>query len=184
MNEIAKREDIALSHENMEIVAVTIKELMAPIMQNIGKMLENNTQAMDQIAALQQVTNDRIEALERQVRLNTPMSAKQVQYINAAIRHRARELLDKFNYSDDKKAVVKLGNAIRRRVLYHFGVGGLREIPKHEYEVAMHLVGIWNDMLAIRDVTKEARKREEAALERAQLSEGADGSSPNAGKHD
>lgn len=182
MNEIAKKENISLSDENMRVVAITIKELMMPVMKSIGEMLEHNTQAMDQIAALQQTTNDRIEALERQVRLNTPVSEKQVKYINDAIRAKARELLAKFGYEDDKKAVVKLGNAIRKCVLARYGVGGLREIPRHEYAVTMHMIEIWSDMLTLRDVAREARRREEATLEPAQQYTSAHGSSPDVGE--
>lgn len=161
MTDMIKRENAALSQENMEVVAAVVREMMTPIMQSIGQMLEHNTQAMDQIAAAQQITNDRIEALEKQVRLNTPMSGKQVQYINDAIKSRARELLDKRQCAEDKKAITKLGNAIRKSVLARHGVGSLREVPKHEYTVAMNQIGMWNDLLVIKDVVREARERAE-----------------------
>ncbi len=178
MGELAKQENTALSTENLEIVAAVVREMMTPIMQSIGKMLEHNTQAMDQIAAAQQITNDRIEALEKQVRLNTPMSSKQVQYINETIKARARELLDKRGCAEDKKAVIKMGNAIRKSVLARYGVGGLREIPKHEYSVAMSLISMWNDALQVRDIVKEARSRaEHEAMAEAERPAGADGAS-------
>ena len=72
-----------------------ITELMRPVMQTIGKMLENNTAALEQLSSAQSIQNDRLEALERQIRLQTPVTSKQVTYLNDAIRQRARALLDK-----------------------------------------------------------------------------------------
>lgn len=137
-----------------------ITELMRPVMQTIGKMLENNTAALEQLSSAQSVQNDRLEALEKQIRLQTPVTSKQVTFLNDAIRQRARVLLDKKDI-EDKKAVTKLGNAIRKAVLARYGIGNVREIPKHEYSVAMSQVEMWNDVLIVRDVAKEARERVE-----------------------
>ena len=62
---------------------------------------------------------------------------------------------------EDAAAVKKLGNAIRRGVLVRYGVGALHDIPRHEYPVAIHLIELWNDALAIRDCAKEARGKHE-----------------------
>lgn len=145
-----------------EALGEIITELMRPVMQTIGKMLENNAAALEQLSAAQSVQNDRLEALEKQIRLQTPVSGKQVSYFNDAIRARARELLDKRDV-DDSKATVKLGKAIRKAVLSRYGVSTLREIPKHEYNVALQQIGMWSDVLTVRDVVKEARKRAELA---------------------
>lgn len=143
-----------------EMIGQIITELMRPVMQTIGKMLENNTAALEQLSAAQSVQNDRLEALEKQIRLQTPVTSKQVTFLNDAIRQRARVLLDKKGI-EDKKAVTKLGNAIRKAVLARYGIGNVREIPKHEYSVAMSQVEMWNDVLIVRDVAKEARERVE-----------------------
>ena len=37
----------------------------------------------------------------------------------------------------------------------------LHDIPRHEYPVAIHLIELWNDALAIRDCAKEARGKHE-----------------------
>lgn len=137
-----------------------ITEIMRPVMAAIGKMLEHNTQALEQIAAAQAIQNDRLEALEKQIRLNTPVTAKQAAYLSAAIRDRARELLDKRGLAEDDKAVKRLSAAIRKAVLSRYGVAGMREIPKHEYTVAMSQIAMWSNALALQDVIKEARRRE------------------------
>lgn len=185
MTDMVKREDsAALTPETVQIVSVVVRDMMAPIMESIGKMLEHNTQAMEQIAAAQQITSDRIASLEKRVRLQTPMSKSQENCINTAIRARARELLDPRGFSDDKKAVTKLCGIIRKSVLARYGVGSLREAPAYDYETAMKQVGMWNDRLAIRDVEKEAREREEAAVALAEQSAGVDGTPADAGQAD
>lgn len=148
----------ALSQEQAQMIPVLIQHMMGPLIEAMGQMLKNNTDALNQLAATQQIQADRMEALEKQIRLNTLVTPQQVKYINEAIRARARELLDKRGV-DDRKAVTKLGNALRKSLLARYGVGALHEIPKHEYSVAMILVGMWNDMLAVRDIVKEFRER-------------------------
>lgn len=144
----------------LESLGQIVAELMRPIMQTFGKMLENNTAALDQLTTAQSIQNDRMEALEKQIRLQTPISSKQVTYLNDAIRSRSRELLDKREI-DDKKAITRLGNQIRKSVLSRYGISNIREIPRHEYSVAMSQIGMWNDVLTVRDIVKEARIRME-----------------------
>ncbi len=147
-----------------QAVSTAITEIMRPVIQSMGKLLQQNAEALERLAASQAVQNNRLEALEKQIRLQTPVTAKQAQYMNDAIRTKARELLDKRELSGDKWAVTKLGNAIRKDVLARYGVAGLREIPRHEYQVAMNQIGIWGNALVIRDVVKEAREREERCI--------------------
>jgi len=148
-----------------DVLSGVITELMRPVMQTIGKMLENNTAALEQLAAAQSIQSDRLEALEKQIRLQTKVDGKMAGYMNDAIRGRSRELLDKRGV-DDKKAVTKLGNAIRKAVLMRYGVSSLRDVPKHEYQVALNLIAIWNDLLIVRDVVNDARQRMEAGGEK------------------
>lgn len=141
-----------------EIIGNIISELMTPIVKSIGEILKNNTQALEQLSAAQAVQNDRLKALEDQIRLQTPVTGKQASYLNEAIRLRSRELLEKHGI-DDKKAATKLGGAIRKAVLSRYGISTLREVPKHEYIVAMSQIGTWNNALMIRDAAKEARSQ-------------------------
>ena len=176
MTDQTKKELVMVQEYNPDAMIVTpdvlggiITELMRPVMQTIGKMLENNTAAMEQhaaaveqLSAAQSVQNDRLEALEKQIRLQTKVDGKMYSYLNDAIRSRSRELLDKRGVTDDKKAVTKLGNAIRKAVLARYGIPTLRDVPKHEYSVAMQQIGLWNDLLTVRDVVNDARARAEA----------------------
>ncbi len=164
MDEMTRRE--SLPPETAGIVAAVVRDMMGPIMESIGKMLKHNTEAMEQIAAAQQMTSQRIRDLEQRVRLQTPMSKTQEKYITDAVRARARELLDGAGYADDKKAVTKLGAAIRKSLLTRWGVSTLREAPAYDYETALEQIGMWNDALTLRDVKKAARQRAEEGEER------------------
>ena len=149
-----------LTPEQVQMTAVVIQQVMGPVMAEMSKLLKNNTEALNQLAVAQQMQADRLEAMERQIRLNTLVTPQQVKYVNDAIRARARELLFKRGV-EEEKAVRKLGNMIRKSILSRYGVGAIHEIPKHEYSVTMNHVGTWNDMLCVRDVVKEARQRED-----------------------
>lgn len=155
--------------------ATIITEVMRPFMQAMGKMLEKNVEAIDRLSAAQTIQNDRLEALEKQIRLQTPVTTKQAQFLNDAIRAKARELLDKRGLADNKKAVTRLGNCIRKDVLARYGIAGLREIPRHEYQVAMSQIGMWSNALTLRDIVREAREYVQAAVEMAGQASGVDG---------
>lgn len=155
----------ALSPAAAETIGAIVQQMLRPVMESIGAMLEHNTRAMEQIAAAQQSTSERIACLEKRVRLQTPMSKAQEKCINDAIRARARELLEKRGYADDRKAVTKLCGMIRKSVLARYGVGSLREAPAYDYDTALKQAAMWKDMMCIRDVEKEARERAETALD-------------------
>lgn len=159
---MTKNTDLAkLTPEQTEIVSVVIQQVVGPVMEHMAKLFSQNAEAIEQIAGTLKVQTDRIESLEKQIRLNTLVTPKQVSYINDAIRSRSRELLQKRDI-EDRRSVQRLGNAIRKSVLTRYGVAALNEIPKHEYSVALAQVGMWNDALCLRDVVKEARERAES----------------------
>lgn len=176
--------ELMTEHEiTMDIMASMMAEMLRPIVSSMNEMLKNNTAAMESLSQQQAMIHDRIADLEKQIRLQTPLTGKQVSYINDAIRERSRVLLDKREI-DDKKAIVKLGNAIRKAVLMRYGVSSLREVPRHEYGVALSQIDMWNDALIVRDVVKEARERAEGTAAMAGLAASADAEKALSGKAD
>ncbi len=173
--EIKERAGGPMSGEQMQAVSLVVQQMMEPVMANMCKLLERNNEAMERIAATQQMMSTRISDLEKQVRLKTPMSRAQENCINAEIRAKARELLDKKGCSDDRKAVSKLGGIIRKSILTRYGVDSLREAPAYDYETALDQIKYWNDMIAIRDVVKEAKERAEKAMDKAEQAAREDG---------
>lgn len=145
-----------------DTVGRAIREIMEPIIQAMGQMIANNTAALEQLAQAQAIQNDRLEALEKQVRLQTPITGTQARYLNDSIRSRARELLNRRGVTD-AGSVKKLGAIIRRALLARYGAASMREIPRHEYQVAQSLVAGWSDVLAVRAVANGAKKETEGA---------------------
>jgi len=146
--------------KNAEIAQV-VRDLLTPIMETIGQLLRDNTEAMQQIAAAQQLASARISDLEKRMRLQTPMSKTQEKYVQDAIRRRAKEILEA-KCTPDKKAVTKLSGAIRKSILTRHGVATLRECPAYDYETTLAQVSKWNDFPVVREIAREAREREEA----------------------
>lgn len=145
-----------------QVVAHVVEQIMRPLLESIGTLLKNNTEAMEQIATSQDVIRNRMEALEKQVRLQTPVTDRQARYLADAARRKARELLDK-KQIDDQKAITKLAGLIKKSVLIRYGKGSLRELPQCEYSVAMSQIDTWNNALAVLDIVREARARAEEA---------------------
>ena len=153
----------ALDSKQVQALAVVVQQVLSPVIEGMVRFMKNNTEALDRLAATQKVQSDRMEAMEKQIRLNTLVTPQQVRYFNEAIKKRARELLLKWECADDAKAVKTLSGMIRRAVLLRYGVSALHEVPKHEYPVVISQVQTWNDALCVRDVVKEVRERAEAA---------------------
>lgn len=143
------------------VVADVVNQIMRPLLESIGTLLKNNTEAMEQIASSQDVIRNRMEALEKQVRLQTPVTRTQVKYLNDAVRKKARDTIASKDVivAEDKKAVTKLSGMIRKSVLARYGIGNLQELPRCEYNVAMSQIETWNNAMATYDVVKEARER-------------------------
>lgn len=141
-------------------VGKMVQAMIAPVFEQFGTILERTNQAIERIAAANTMMNARITELEKQVRLQKPVSKSQEKYINDAIRKRAKELLDGKGFAEDRKAIAKLSAAIRKSVLARYGVSSLREAPAYDYETALEQAARWNDLVVLKEITKEARTRE------------------------
>lgn len=150
---------LSIQEEQAQALSVVIEKVMGPLFAGLAQVLQTNTEALTQLSNAQQVQNDRLAALEREVRMNTLVTQKQVQYFNTAIRDRARELLAKNcpDYTDSPKLAKMLTTAIRKNVLMRYGVGALHEIQRHEYEVVISQINTWNAAATIMEVRKAAR---------------------------
>ena len=140
-----------------------IRQILDPIFDAFQTMIGHNNEAFAQITAAMTIQSERMDALEKQIRLATPVTPGQVRYINGEIRRHARDLLARkeAGYEDDAKAVAALGRLIRKAILVRYGITALNELPKCEYSVVISQIELYNDTLAIRDIIKEAKKRAE-----------------------
>ena len=144
---------------SVQQLSQAVQGMIAPVFEQFGQILERTNQAIERIAAANQMMNSRITELEKQVRLQKPVSKSQENYINEAIRKRARELLEAKGYASDRKAMTKLGGVIRKAILSRYGASGLRDYPAYDYETALEQAAKWNDPLIVRDIVKEAKAR-------------------------
>lgn len=138
----------------LESLPQETRQIVIPIVQQFGAMMEK-------IAAENHMMSQRITELEKQVRLQKPLSRTQESYVNSAIRKRAKELLDEKGCGDDRKAVTKLGGLIRKSILARYGVGSLREAPAYDYETALEEAATWMNFVELKKIAKEARERAE-----------------------
>lgn len=129
---------------------VVENDVGALIGDDVRATLANMAQIMKGMADMVRTTNERMGALEEQVRLLTKVTPAQANSISATIRERAREACQEYHALGCEKSVA---NAIRKELRLTLGIQNVREIPRCDYEVAMQAVEMWDDykvMKAIR----------------------------------
>lgn len=141
-----------------QVVAGVIEQLMRPMFESMGSFMKKMSEAVEHIATSQDVMRNRLEALEKQVRLDTPVTDRQARYLADAAREKAVDVLQKKG-ACDKKAVAKLSGVIKKDIMKRYGVGSLREIPKCEYNVAMSQIDSWINARVALEISEEARER-------------------------
>lgn len=104
---------------------------------------------MQEVVNQMQAQTNRIEALEKQVRLNTPMTGAQVKYIKAGMKEKATELILDAG-GKEKGTINKAARAIKTDVLRQFGAGNISEIPRHEYQACRNYIDSWTNRRLIR----------------------------------
>ena len=117
----------------------------ANVWQTLGQMGE----IMRGMADMLRAPNERMAALEREVRLLTKVTPAQASAIQAAIRSRAAEICAQYRAEGCEKAAA---TAIRRAVRLTTGVNSVRDLPRCEYGVAMEQVRIWDDYKAMKAI--------------------------------
>lgn len=119
-----------------------------PVDEQISsQMLE----AVRQMAMLLRTTNERLTALENEVRRLRRVTPAQATEIGTAIRKRAVEVCQMHRVVGTEKSVAA---AIRKAVYLTCGVRSMRELPRDDFAVAMQQVRLWDDykiMKAIRE---------------------------------
>lgn len=141
--------------ENRELIqpgaavpAIPEKQL-AQLPPDVARAFQQMAQATVSMANMMRATNDRMAAMEREIRLLTKVTPAQASAINAAIRDRAAQLCADYRAAGHEKAVA---NAIRRAIKLTTGVSSVRELPRCEYTVAMNQVQLWDDYKAMKAI--------------------------------
>ncbi|MEG1358365.1 MAG: hypothetical protein RSE23_01750 [Clostridia bacterium] len=105
------------------------------------------------MADMVRATNERMAAMERDLRLLTKVTGAQSTEINKAIRARAEQMCEAYSAPGCDKAVAA---AIRREIRLMCGVDNMRELPRCEYSVVMRQIGLWDDRKTVRAVKQKA----------------------------
>lgn len=143
-----------------QVVASVVEQIMRPMLESMGSLMKRMSEAVEHIATAQDVMRNRLEALEKESRLNTPVTDTQARYLAAAAKDKAVDILSRKGMTD-KKAITKLAGMIRKAVLQRYGKGSLREIPRCEYGVAMSQIESWNKATEVAKIVLEAQARQE-----------------------
>ena len=102
------------------------------------KRLEDCAVVMRGMADMMRTTNERMGALEREVRMLTKVTPAQA----TAIRERAAALCLSYRaIGCEKQAAAAIRKAIRQTM----GAQAVRELPRCQYEIVMKQVAMWDD---------------------------------------
>ena len=102
---------------------------------------------MRSMADMVRSTNERMEALEKQVQQLSKITPMQASELSRLIRGRSAELCAEYGCEGNEKTVAA---AIRREIRLRFGVGSVKELAACEYAVARETVELWEDWNVLR----------------------------------
>lgn len=145
-------------------VGTMVQQMLHPVLESLATFMQHSTEALERIAVQNAMQTDRLEALEKQVRMSITMTNEQAKYLREAMKARAVELLAKWENDEEgfypqrnRKAVTKLTGMIRKALLMRYGIRTITEAPRHEYDVALTFISLWDERLTVRDLAREVR---------------------------
>lgn len=131
-------------------------ELPRTAEQQMLLAVEQMARGINDLALMLKVTNDRMDALEKEVRRLTKVTPAQATAINQAIKQRASELCQQRRAEGCERLI---SGAIRKSLKLGCGIGNVRELPRGDFALAMQRIQAWDDYRLIRDIkAKEAAK--------------------------
>lgn len=128
-----------------EEVGVTPAAGASPLPTGIEGAMGQMALLMQSMADTIRAMNDRVTALEKELRHLTPVTSSQAEAIGKAIRDRAAELAEHAGLAARPGAVREIGNLIRKDLRLASGIRSVKELPRVEYLVALERIGYWDD---------------------------------------
>lgn len=147
MGEIVRMEPLA-QHE-IEIV-MAMSEQMKSMMPAMAEQMKN-------LAVMMRGINERMGALEREVRRLTKVTPSQANTLNAAIRSRAANVCRMHHCEGSERAAAA---AIRMSVRATLGVTSMRDVPRDDFKVGMRAIELWDDYQVMRRIRERGQKDE------------------------
>lgn len=123
--------------------------------EQVAGILFHVEQLMQGMAGALSAMDRRMQQLERQIQMLTPITGAQEKAIGAQIKQRAEEL--RKQYKLDASALAPIANAIRKDLKLSGGVNAIRELPRVEYSVYIERIVLWDDFRAMRAIRKKGQ---------------------------
>lgn len=149
-----KIHELQVSQQCLPPQAGLAGEQVQQMMQAVAQM----ARGINDLALMLRTTNERMDALEKEVRRLTKVTPAQAKAINAAIKDRAAVLCDTHHAEGFDRTV---SAAIRKHLKLGCGISSIRELPRSDYALAMQRIEIWDDYRMIRELRNKNRRDEE-----------------------
>lgn len=121
----------------------------APAAPGIEAFMDQTMRIMQGMADMVRTTNERMTALEQQVRMLEKVTPSQAADLNAAIRERAATVCAEYRMTGLEKPVAA---AIRKSVRLATGARSAREIARCDYKPVRDLVGAWDEYKTVKAI--------------------------------
>ena len=128
---------------------VQMDERMPATRQDMQAMMD----ALRTMATLLRTTNERMQALEKEVRRLEKVTPGQASTLNALIRARAAEVCRMHRAAGCESAAAA---AIRKDVKRMCGISSMRELPRRDYGTAETQVRMWDDYQQMKKIRTRA----------------------------
>ena len=137
-----------MSEERKSLAAVP---LQGALPAGYEMLMEDLRQTLGALANMIRTTNERMGALEEQVRRLTKVTPAQARAIHEAVRDRAAQQCQMWRIPGQEKACA---NAIRKEVRLATGVSSMKELPRCDYPVVMRQIQLWDDYKVMKALKK------------------------------
>ena len=126
-----------------------------PAAPGIEAFMDQTMRIVQGMADMVRATNERMTALEMQVRMLEKVTPGQANDLNAAIRERAAAVCAEYRMTGLEKPVAA---AIRKSVRLATGARSMREIARCEYKPVRDLVGAWDEYKTMKAIKAKGAK--------------------------
>lgn len=117
--------------------------------QQMLQAIAQMAKGINDLAMMLRVTNERMDALEKEVRRLTKVTPAQANALNQAIRNRATELCSKHRADGCEKMI---SGAIRKNLKLGCGISSVRELPRSDFALAIQRIDMWDDYRQIKEI--------------------------------
>lgn len=112
---------------------------------------------MQGMADMMRLTNERMTALEQQVKQLEKVTPAQMRDMQETIREKAAQVCREYRMAGGES---KVAAAIRKRVRLITGAGSMREVPRCDYETVLGAVACWEEVKTIRAIRVKVQEQE------------------------